>query len=193
VNQEELILSELPRVRLVAFRYSDYGMDVDDLVSEGAIGLVHAASRFEPERNVDFWTYAWGYVRGRMLRALNTQRDTVRVPIHRKYQIQTISLQAPIGDPANDFTIADFIPAENTPIPGHDLQRREHFEELRELLDNPLIPGRERDILKAWFGIGVPQESLERIALRLNLTQERVRQLYQRGLERLRRKLKANL
>lgn len=75
---------------------------------------------------------------------------------------------------------------EDMPIdPGHDLE----YQEIRELLDHPLFPERERDILKARFGIGVPEETVEQLAARLNRTPERVRQLYQRALGRLRRKL----
>src|SRR3990170_1135014 len=47
----------------IAMRYRNYGLPVADLVQEGNVGLMQAAMRFEPERNVRFSTYASWWIR----------------------------------------------------------------------------------------------------------------------------------
>lgn len=50
----------------LAARYRNYGLPMGDLVQEGAVGLLQAAQRFEPERNVRFSTYATWWIRSAM-------------------------------------------------------------------------------------------------------------------------------
>ena len=62
-NEDEAALHEIVFAysRLVistAMRFRNYGLPVADLIQEGSIGLLQAAARFEPERQVRFSTYA---------------------------------------------------------------------------------------------------------------------------------------
>jgi len=70
-RREERALHQLvtPYVRLVASvasRYRHYGLPLGDLIQEGNIGLLEAASRFDPDRNVRFSTYAVWWIRAAM-------------------------------------------------------------------------------------------------------------------------------
>lgn len=67
-DQDEAALHELTQayMRLVvamASRFRHYGLPLSDLVSEGSVGLMQAAARFEPEREVRFSTYAAWWIR----------------------------------------------------------------------------------------------------------------------------------
>ena len=70
-RQDECALHELIRsyLRLVvstAGRFKHYGLPMSDLVQEGVVGLMQAAARFEPERDVRFSTYASWWIRSAM-------------------------------------------------------------------------------------------------------------------------------
>lgn len=56
------------------------GLDHEDLVNEGIVGLLDAAKRFDPGRKLRFSTYARWWVRARMIRAIDTTGATVRLP-----------------------------------------------------------------------------------------------------------------
>lgn len=58
-----LIRSYMRLVVAVAARFRNYGLPMGDLVQEGAVGLMQAAARFEPEREVRFSTYATWWIR----------------------------------------------------------------------------------------------------------------------------------
>jgi len=55
-------------------------MELEDLAQEGFVGLLRAAKRFDPERNIRFTTYARWWVRAQMTRAVDTTGRTVRLP-----------------------------------------------------------------------------------------------------------------
>lgn len=56
------------------------GLDLEDLIHEGVIGLVDAAKRFDPKRNLRFSTYARWWVRARMMRSIDTKGSSIRLP-----------------------------------------------------------------------------------------------------------------
>lgn len=62
----ELIRSYLRLVVSTAGRFKHYGLPMSDLVQEGVVGLMQAAARFEPERDVRFSTYASWWIRSAM-------------------------------------------------------------------------------------------------------------------------------
>lgn len=63
---EQLLGSHLRLVIKMAWSYSGYGLPVTDLVSEGNVGLMQAANRFDPERGFRFATYAQWWIRAAM-------------------------------------------------------------------------------------------------------------------------------
>ena len=72
-------------LRLVAkcaHRYRGFGIPFMDLVQEGNLGLIRAIEKFEPERGFMFSTYAVWWIQQSMIRAIQNQRRTVRVPSH---------------------------------------------------------------------------------------------------------------
>ncbi len=62
----ELIQSYMRLVISTASRFKNYGLPMADLVQEGVVGLMQAAARFEPERDVRFSTYAAWWIRSAM-------------------------------------------------------------------------------------------------------------------------------
>jgi RNA polymerase primary sigma factor len=234
IASERIILCNLRLAVSIARDYIGLGLTLEDLVSEGSVGLMKAASKFDPYYRVRFATYASFWVRHAILRALYNQSRLIRLPAHvvarllkvkqvldrmteelgrepsqaelaaetglRTTQItdllaasaMPLSLQAPHGE--ENGTLEDFIADEQAANPALRQEDNDQSEELHRLLKSRLLlTKREQIILTAHFGIGTDEEeSFESIGARLGLTSERVRQLHNQGLAKLRRKLKGD-
>lgn len=78
----ELVTRNLKLVVAVARGYRDKGVDWEDLLQEGNLGLIHAIEKFEWKRGYKFSTYATWWIRQRISHFLSTQRHSIRVPTH---------------------------------------------------------------------------------------------------------------
>src|SRR5919199_5080938 len=77
---EELVKSNLRFVVSYAKRYRNSHVLFLDLINEGNIGLLHAAKKYDPEKNVKFITYAVWWIRQAILHALSEQGGAFRLP-----------------------------------------------------------------------------------------------------------------
>src|ERR1700687_4113966 len=75
---EELVNANLRFVVSYAKRYRNSHVLFLDLINEGNIGLIHAAKKYDPEKNVKFITYAVWRIRQAIMPALSEQRGAVR-------------------------------------------------------------------------------------------------------------------
>ncbi|MDQ4076694.1 MAG: sigma-70 family RNA polymerase sigma factor [Chloroflexota bacterium] len=82
IARQRLIRSNLRLVVSVATRYRGYGVPLTDLIQEGNMGLMHALTKFEPERGYKFSTYATWWIRHAVGRAVANQGRTIRLPVH---------------------------------------------------------------------------------------------------------------
>jgi len=76
----KLVRANLRLVVALARRATGYGVPLPDLIQEGNVGLMRAAARFDPGRNVRFSTYATWWIRQAIGRALVDQSRTIRIP-----------------------------------------------------------------------------------------------------------------
>jgi RNA polymerase sigma-32 factor len=234
-----LTAAHMRLVIALAGRFRHYGLPMSDLIQEGHVGLLEAAARFEPERDVRFSTYAtwwirasiqdyilrnWSIVRGgtssaqkalffnlRRLRARLTRGGEERISpdIHGRIAeaigVSTqdvalmdsrlsgpdLSLNAPVGDddPGTATERLDFL-VDGSPLPDEtvgdalDGERRTHW--LRQALG--CLNERELKILRE-RRLEDEQTTLEALGDRLGISKERVRQIENRALEKLRRAL----
>jgi RNA polymerase primary sigma factor len=77
----KLVEHNLRFVVQVALKYQGHGLPLSDLINEGNIGLMHAASKFDPERGTRFITYAVWWIRQAIMHALAAGGGAVRLPI----------------------------------------------------------------------------------------------------------------
>jgi RNA polymerase primary sigma factor len=87
----KLVRSNLKFVVYIAREYEERGLPLDELISEGNLGLLEAAHRFDPERGYKFISYAVWWIRQSILRALAKYSRLVRVPINRTWVIQKMA------------------------------------------------------------------------------------------------------
>jgi RNA polymerase primary sigma factor len=77
---EELVKANLRFVVSYAKRYRNTHVHFLDLINEGNIGLIHAAKKYDPDKNVKFITYAVWWIRQAILHALSEQGGAFRLP-----------------------------------------------------------------------------------------------------------------
>lgn len=109
--QNRLIESNLRLVISIARRYVRPGLALEDLVQEGAIGLVRAIRNFDLERGLRFSTYAVHWIRQSVGRAADAQTNMIRLPNHaidslRKIERTRNELRATLGKEPTDEEIA---------------------------------------------------------------------------------------
>jgi RNA polymerase primary sigma factor len=89
--QARLVDAYLPAVRQIAAQYRGLGLAHDDLVQEGALGLLDAVGRYDPGRGRPFEPYARFRIRRAIKRALTEQSRLIRLPKHILERRRTIA------------------------------------------------------------------------------------------------------
>ena len=95
-EREQLIIEHLPQVRLIAHRIHERlpeSVNLDDLISTGALGLIAAIDKFDPQHNVKLKTYAEYKIRGAILDSLRGMDWAPRQQRKRTKQIEAAILQ----------------------------------------------------------------------------------------------------
>jgi RNA polymerase primary sigma factor len=89
-SRKLLIEANLRLVVNIAKKYVGRGLPMHDLVQEGNIGLMRATDKFEWQRGFRFSTYATWWIRQSIIRAINEQSRTIRLPLHVAEQLLQI-------------------------------------------------------------------------------------------------------
>lgn len=195
----QLVESNLRFVVSYAKRYRGLGVSVLDLIHEGNLGLIEAARRFDPSRNVKFITYAVWWIREAMMHVLADQTRAVSFPpklFATLRQAPDVSLNDPISAGTGDGRsreLADLLPQDGVAVED-DLIHQSDLDELLSALSD--LDGKEREVVRLRFGLDDDEEhTLQEIGDRLHLSRERVRQIETRAKDKLRRsdKLRSRL
>lgn len=86
----KMVSCNLPLVISIAKEYNGRGVPLLDLIQEGSIGLLIAARKFEPERQLRFSTYATKWIRQRITRCILNHSGLIRVPLRAAERIRKI-------------------------------------------------------------------------------------------------------
>ncbi len=158
LNPESVVAEYLPLVKGIAFRYKNSGLSKDDLIQEGMLGLLEACNRFDNQHNVQFSTYATFWIKKYILLAVSRELKQI---LHISYK--------------DTEKLADTRTLVTTPPITQDNSNIEAI-----LKQN--IPELEKQIVLLSFKHG---KTLKDIALELNLTPEKVKQLRTKALRRI--------
>jgi len=88
--RDDLVTANLAFVVRVARRYAGLGVALEDLISEGNLGLLEAARHFDAGRGTRFITYAVWWIRKAILEALSGQSTAVRLPHTQRHKIRSV-------------------------------------------------------------------------------------------------------
>jgi RNA polymerase primary sigma factor len=112
--KNEFVEHNLKLVVKIAKDFRNLGVPFQDLIQEGNIGLVRAVEKFEHERGFKFSTYAVWWIRQALIRAIQNQSRTIRIPSHlhdllRKYHRAHAALERELGYEPTPADVADVL------------------------------------------------------------------------------------
>jgi RNA polymerase primary sigma factor len=88
--RQKLIESNMRLVINIAKTYRSRSIPLEDLIQEGAIGLMQAAERFDPDKGFRFSTYATHWIRQSIGRAIDNKSKAIRLPAHVSQSLRRI-------------------------------------------------------------------------------------------------------
>jgi RNA polymerase primary sigma factor len=230
---DKLTRANLRFVVSVAKQYQNQGLGLPDLINEGNLGLIKAASRFDETRGFKFISYAVWWIRQSILQAIAEQSRIIRLPlnqvgslsrIHKAFSTleqkferepsyeevaslteipidkisemmrvsgRHVSMDAPFVN-GEESTLLDVIENAESPMADVGLISDSLKKEIERSLST--LSEREIEVIKLFFGIGFTHGlTLEEIGDQFGLTRERVRQIKEKAIRRLRQKNRSTI
>jgi RNA polymerase primary sigma factor len=203
--QKELLEGNLRFVITVSKQYQNQGLDLPDLIAEGNLGLMKAIENFDWSKRLRFISYAVWWVRQSILQSLNENARTIRLPVNVVQELHkakkeldnagvdlpekfvnlpyTVNLDNPLNEEGD--TLLDVLNNPNADLADANLSTEQTLKEkLLSMLD--VLDDREKIIIQDYFGLSGSTRTLEDIGNDFDLTKERVRQIKEKALRKLR-------
>ena len=202
---KEMLEGNLRFVITVAKQYQNQGIDLSDLIAEGNFGLMKAIKNFDWTKDLRFISYAVWWVKQSIIQSLNDNARTIRLPVNVVQDLQKakkeventgkklddkfaglpsiINLDMNINEEGD--TLIDLIENHDALAPDAGFDTKDILKDkLLSLLN--VLDDREKSIIGDYFGLTGTPRTLEDIGSDFNLTKERVRQIKEKALRRLR-------
>ena len=172
-----LIEHNLRLVVYIARKFDNTGVDVEDLISIGTVGLIKAVNSFDTDKNIKLATYASRCIENEILMYL---RRIVRLRAE-------VSLDEPLNvdGEGNELVMADILGTEPDTV-GKELETQAEHKLLSEALDR--LPSRERVSMQMRFGLGGSSEKTQKeVADILGISQSYISRLEKKIIFRLKK------
>ena len=190
--KKKLVEANLRFVVKIANEYLGY-MDIEDLINEGNLGLMHAAEKFNPSTGNKFITYAVWWIRAYIQKAIRETSTGIKFPSHKfdemkKSKWKLASLDKAVGNDEEKATLADFIVDERIINPEESFLIHQTELELKQFIKE-LKPNEKAVIIKRYGLDGKEPMKLSEIGSLMGYSKERIRQLENRALAQLKKNL----
>ena len=177
--RQTLIERNLRLVVYIARRFENTGINIEDLISIGTIGLIKAINTFRADKNIKLATYASRCIENEILMYLRKNSS----------QRTEVSLDEPLNTDwdGKELLLSDVLGTE-----GDVVMRPIEADVDRKLLRDAVakLSGREQEIITMRFGLGGRRELTQKeVADRLGISQSYISRLEKRIITRLRREI----
>ena len=175
-EQDKLVTANMGYVVTLARQYKSDVLSTDDLVSEGAIGMMKAAEKFDASKGKPFVTFAAPYIRRAIEKAisqLSTDIDT-----------RSTDESLPIGS-RNNFTLLNVLEDKNALKADATVEESTLTDDLLQCMN--VLNEREQRVVNLYYGNGYERQTMAEIAETMGLKRERVRQVRDQALRKLRK------
>ena len=173
-------------------QYKNRGLSEDDLISEGNIGMMYAAQKFDGTRGIRFVKFAATYIRKAMEEAINEQIDINNAQDNgeKKHSIHTLSIDQPLPIGSNgNFTLQSVIENKNSTQADEHLTRQIIAEKVAKGMN--ILDERQKEVITLIFGLKDGEiYTMAEIAKKIGIKRERVRQIRNKALRKLQKYLK---
>ena len=177
--KQQLIEHNLRLVVYISRRFENTGVNLEDLISIGTIGLIKAISTYRRDKNIKLATYASRCIENEILmhiRKIATQKVEVSLdePINMDYD-------------GNELLLSDILGTDENVVTGH-LEDDVDLHLLRQALQQ--LPERERQIIYMRYGLnGVQELTQKEVAQKLGISQSYISRLEKRIMSRLKKEM----
>lgn len=179
-----IVTANLRFVWQIASRYKGKGVDMEDLVSEGNLGLLHAVEKFDLSKDAKLTTYAVWWIKYYITEFIEKRQESI-VNERDDELLNTKSNSQECTDEED----------ENVTL-GETVMSSEAYDEINEREKSykdivnkilPVLNDRERVIVASYYGIGDKEtKNLEDISKVFKISKERVRQIKEAAMRKLR-------
>jgi len=171
----DLVTENIGYVVTLARQYKSDILTTDDLVSEGVIGMMKAAEKYDASRGKPFVTFAAPYIREAIEKAIN-KLDT-------EVNVRSTDESLPRGS-RNNYTLLNVLEDKDSPRADAAIEQTLSDDMLKGI---SLLDERQQAVVKRYFGIGQERQTMAEIGLEMGLKRERVRQIRNQALRKLKR------
>lgn len=178
-EQDKLVTANMGYVVTLARQYKSDILSTDDLVSEGAIGLMKAAEKYDASKGKPFVTFAAPYIRRAIEKAisrLTTDIDT-----------RSTDESLPVGS-RNNYTLLNVLEDKNAVRADAAVEEITLTDDLLKSMN--VLNEREQRVVNLYYGNGYERQTMAEIAETMGLKRERVRQVRDQALRKLRKEAK---
>lgn len=177
--KQELIERNLRLVVYTAQKFENTGVNIEDLISVGTIGLIKAVSSFKGDKNIKIATYASRCIENEILMHLRKVNKNKR----------EVSIDEPLnidGD-GNELCIADILGTDSDFV-SQDIENQDEKNVVCEVMR--LLPKREREIVDMRYGFTSGKEMTQKeVADILNISQSYISRIEKKILSKLKKEI----
>ena len=190
-DRNKIVTDNMGLVVSTARKYQGQGLELDDLVSEGTIGMIKAAERYNPEKG-GFAAFALPEIKKSIEAAIEQQSGLYRIPRKEKSVVEKkrrvpLSVDAPLGGREN-INLLSLLVNTNAKDSDIDATSSSYMKLIIDVLD--LLDEREREVITCFYGIRRDRLSLAEIAAQMCIKRERARQIRDKATRKIRKAIR---